>query len=150
MNDPLVDDLNKTWSPTIINEPDVEKVRLWLKERDTAQIKLYISAFEEPLSEKHPVRLRLLNEELERREEPPPDRVAQIIAALRSNWLIGGAIVFALSVGGIATLLGQIGPLLPLGRPSNTNSVDAAKIQALEDAVNNLERATSVRNKGGN
>lgn len=102
MTDPIKAELSETWRPHVLDESNIKNVQSWLKAQETKQIKRFRTTFIDLLETKYSARLALVDEELERRAKPPPDRVKQIIAALRSTWIVAVFIVVGIGIGGLA------------------------------------------------
>lgn len=95
MNDEIAKKFDQEWTPHVVHPTSVETVRSWLKKQHEDDIRLYLGIFQETLKKDHPARAQLLQEELERRAKPLPNRVEQTFEYLRSKWLIAITIVLA-------------------------------------------------------
>jgi hypothetical protein len=90
VDDPIAEKLHQKWKPHLLDENDKDKIREWLSQQELSDIELYLDAFADELS---PIRALLLREEVKRREKPPPDQAARIIAKIKSNRIIASVSV---------------------------------------------------------
>ncbi|WP_293576686.1 hypothetical protein [Phaeobacter sp.] len=114
MPDQIASDFDEQWTPRVVLEQDVDRVRAWLSEQDENDIRLYLSTFQKVLEDEHPARAALLEQELKRRAMRPPDRVEQTIAYIRSSWAPAFFILIVITTVAAATAKATICESFPL------------------------------------